>query len=230
MADKWSQKRIENTLRAEIMDGTLVGRLPRSEDFAERFGVAMSTVTSALNELKREGLVETTRGQGAARHAVDFAAHVVSAQAYIEPTGSLKYDPPQVGEVTPPGDVARTLGADRAVVRRRLTRLDGEPIELSESYLPVELARELGLDRPRRPKGGIKAVLAEAGMPQRKGVDVVSARLPTEEEVQALGLPSSVPVLRIRRTITADDGRVLCVDVIVKGAHRYHEQYEFEIV
>jgi len=66
-------------------------------------------------------------------------------------------------------------------------------------------------------------------MPQRKAVDVVSARLPTEEEVQALGLPDSVPILRIRRTITAEDGRVLCVDVIVKGAHRYHEQYEFAI-
>src|SRR6185312_14303710 len=122
MADRWTQKRIENTLRAEIMEGTLVGRLPRSEDFAERFGVAASTVTNALNELKREGLVETTRGQGAARHAVDFAAHVVSAQAYIEPDGALSYDRPQVKEVVPPGDVARALGAERAIMRRRLTR------------------------------------------------------------------------------------------------------------
>ena len=227
MVDKWSQKRIENTLRAEIMEGTLVGRLPRTEEFGDRFGVASSTVTNALNELKREGLVQTTRGQGAARHAVDFAAHVVSAQAYIEPTGSLSYDPPHVEEVTPPGDVARALGTERAVMRRRLTRLDDEPVELSESYLPVDLARELSLDRPRRPRGGIKAVLAAAGMPQRKAVDVVSARLPTDEEVQALGLPDSVPILRIRRTITSDGGRVVCVDVIVKGAHRYHEQYEF---
>lgn len=221
-----AHERLAAELRAQIMDGTITGQLPRTRDLHEDYGVANSTVTKALSVLRAEGFItHSQRGRDAGVFAADWTAHVVDAAAYIAPDDSLRYTPPEVEEVNAPADVARELGQKRAIVRRRLMLRDGEPIELSDSYVPVELARDLGLDSPRKLPGGMSAILEAAGLRQRGFSDVVSARQPTTRELEALRLPANVWILRVLRTITTDGGRVVGVDVICKGAHRYQERY-----
>jgi GntR family transcriptional regulator len=216
-------QQIAADLRAEIMDGSLTGQLPITEKLTERFGVANSTITKALNALRDEGLIYGQRGIGV--YVTDQAARVIDAAAYFPADDRLSYTLLSVEEVDAPPDVAAALGARRAVVRRRVTVLDGETLEVADSYLPVDLARELGLDAGRKIRGGVQAVLAAAGVPQRAFADVVSARQPTTREMALLRLPPGVPVLRALRTITSDSGRVVEVDVLCKGAHRFQERY-----
>lgn len=222
-------QQIAATLRAEIMDGTLSGKLPVTSELTGRFGVVNSTITKALATLRDEGLVHTERGRLGGVFAADWTAYVTEAEPYIQPSGDVSYDGLVVAEVAAPGDVARILGAKRAVVRHRLMLLRGEPIEVSDSYVTVDLAAQLGLDRPKKIPGGMKEVLAAAGLPQRRFADVVSARQPTPPELEALRLPVGVPVLRILRTIMTDDDRVVGVDVICKGAHVFQERYTKDV-
>lgn len=216
-------QQIAADLRAEIMDGTLSDQLPITEKLTERFKVANSTITKALNALRDEGLIYGQRGIGV--YATDQAARIVDAAAYLAVDDRLHYDILGVEEEDVPADVAVALGARRAVVRRRLTVVDGEAVEVADSYLPVRLARDLGLDTPRKLRGGLPVVLADAGLPQRMFSDVVSARQPTVREMTLLRLPAGVSVLRTLRTILSDGDRVVCVDVLCKAAHRFQERY-----
>lgn len=212
-------------IRARIMEGSYSGTLPKTDELMAEYGVAQGTIGRAQTLLREEGLLHTQRGRHAATYVIDWAARVVDAEAYIGVGDGLTYSEPEVEEVDAPADVARLLGDNRALVRRRTTLVNDAPIELSASYFPVELARVAGLDTPRRIRGGAQRLLAECDMPQREFEDVVSARQPTSAELLALELPEGVPVLRILRKIVTDDDRVVGVDVIVKGAHRYSERY-----
>jgi GntR family transcriptional regulator len=220
-------QRIAADLRAEIMDGTLTGQLPITSALRERFKVANSTITKALATLREEGLVIGQRGVGV--YVSDQAARIVNAAAYLPVTDRLSYALLGVDEEDAPADVARELGAKRAVVRRRVTKIDDEAIEVADSYLPVGLARELGLDAGTKIRGGVERVLADAGLPQLSFADVVSAREPTSREMALLRLPSGISVLRTLRTIKADGDRVVCVDVLAKAAHRFQERYVVSI-
>jgi GntR family transcriptional regulator len=224
-----AHERIAAELRAQIMDGTLAGKLPVTNELTERFKVVNSTITKALASLRDEGLIYSERGRFGGVFAADWTAFVTDAAAYIEPDDRIEYTRADVTEVDAPGDVARILGEERAVVRSRLMLVDGDPAEISDSYVPVQLARDLGLDQPGRLRGGMRTVLAEAGLPHRRFTDVISAREPTPREMTALRLPLKVPVLRILRTIMTDGDRIVGVDVICKGAHRYPERYSRDV-
>lgn len=217
-------------IRARIMDGTYSGTLPKTDQLMADYDVAQGTIGRAQTMLRNEGLLHTQRGRHAATYVIDWGSHVTDAEAYIPASGALKYDDLEVEVVDAPADVAHLLGYRQALVRRRTTKVNGAPTELSASYFPVDLARAAGLDAPRKISGGAQRLLAEAGLPQREFEDVVSARQPTPAELLALELPEGVPVLRILRKIMTDDDRVVGVDVIVKGAHRYSERYRTRVV
>ncbi|MFF8318579.1 UTRA domain-containing protein [Streptomyces bobili] len=149
------------------------------------------------------------------------------------------------GEVPAPADVAGLLGiteGDPVVVRRQLVLLDNRPNELADTYYPTAIARGTGLARTakipggavtllamnrRRIKGGTPALLTELGHPPRRSVDRVSARIPTQEQYQALHLTSNMPVLRTLRVLHSDRDVPVEVTVMVKAGHLYELQYEF---
>jgi len=216
-------------IRARIMDGTYAEVLPKTDQLMAEYGVAQGTIGRAQTMLRAEGLLHTQRGRHAATYVINWAAQVTDAEAYIPAGNGLAYSDPEVEEVDAPADVARLLGDRRAIVRRRVTLLNDVPIELSASYFPAELARAAGLDAPRKIRGGVQRLLAEHDVPQVEFEDVVSARQPTPAELLALELPEGVPVLRILRKVVTFDDRVVGVDVIVKGAHRYSERYRTRV-
>lgn len=222
-----THQRIAADLRAEIMDGTITGQLPITGALRERFGVANSTITKALATLRDEGFVVGQRGVGV--YVSEHVAGVVDAAAYIPVTDRISYRLLRVAEVDTPADVARELGAKAALLRSLVTLQNGEPVEVADCHLPLGLARELGLDVEKRIPGGVARVLAEAGFPQRVFTDVVSAREPTQREMELLRLPVGVSLLRILRTIRTDGGRVVGVDVLAKAANRFQERYTTQV-
>jgi GntR family transcriptional regulator len=74
-------------------------------------------------------------------------------------------------------------------------------------------------------RGGAPQALADLGFPQRRFMDRISVRQPTETEVQGLDLPPDVPVFRQFRVVYSDGERPVEVSVLIKGGHLYELSY-----
>jgi hypothetical protein len=84
-------------------------------------------------------------------------------------------------------------------VRRRIIELDGEPVELTDTYYPVEIARGTPLEGTARIRGGAVTLLAQLGHTGARVVETVTARLPTDEQRDLLQIDATQPVLRLAR-------------------------------
>lgn len=239
-------QRIAADLRDEIMSGDLApgAALPSTTQLKGRFDSSNATIQKALQLLKDERLVV-----GRAGSAVTVREH---RQQTIRPAASMAPASPgkpyrwltetptaeaqarstllDVTETAPPADVASALGldsTDTALLRHQLLSIDDEPVELVKSYYPLPLARGTAIMAKRKIKGGSPTLLGQLGFPPRMSVDRVSARVPTQEQYQALALPSDLPVLRTLRVVYSDDSRPVEATVMVKAGHLYELRYEF---
>lgn len=137
----------------------------------------------------------------------------------------------EVTEVDPPPAVAKALdlGADgRAVVRRRLILLDGRPVELADSYYPVDIAAGTPLAEHKKIKGGAPRVLAEQGHRPKTANEDVTARLPEARERELLAIGEHEPVLTMIRAIRSQIRPVeVTVMTMVAAGRRLH--YELAV-
>ncbi|MBT2413346.1 GntR family transcriptional regulator [Streptomyces sp. ISL-12] len=234
-------ERIAADLRDDIMSGELApgANLPSTARLKERFDASNATVQKALQLLKEESLV--VGRAGAAVTVREHRQRRVRPAALTAPgrwlTEAAKHGTHarsalrEVAEVIPPADVRAAFGlpADgTALLRAQLLLIDDEPAELAHCYYPLDIARGTALMERRRIKGGATALLTEVGHPPRHSVDRVSARIPTQEQYQALRLTSSTPVLRTLRVVHSDGEAPVEVTVMVKAGHLYELQYEFD--
>lgn len=114
------------------------------------------------------------------------------------------------GETEPPASAASALGLTSGatvVSRQRLILLDDRPVELANSYWPLELAKHTDLSRPGKIRGGAVTLLAELGYRASAVDEEIRTRPPTEEERRALQLAESEWVLVLTRTIRGEDGQ-----------------------
>jgi GntR family transcriptional regulator len=211
-------------LRARIMSGDLQPgqQLPSTTQLVERYDAANATIQRALGALKDEGFLTSRMGKGV--YVRDRAQFAVQAATYIAPSEqAYSYRLLEVAEVASPAGVAKILG-DRAVLRHRLLLHDGEPVELSWSYYPADLAIGTPLAEHKKIRGGAPRVLSDLSHPQTEYVDRITTRLPTTEELEALQLPDDVPVIRQFRVVHSAE-RPVEVSVLIKGGHRFELEY-----
>ena len=239
-------ERIAADLRDEIMTGVLApgANLPSTQRLKERFQASNATIQKALQVLKDERLVVGRAGaavtvrehQQETVRPADFGKPAEAGKPYRWLTEASKRGKRgtiqllDVAEVRPPHDVAVAMELPEngtAVVRQQLLSHDGDPVELVSSYYPLDLAQGTALTEARKIRGGTPALLAEMGYPPRLTVDRVSARVPTQQQYEALRLPSDLPVLRTLRVVYSDDDRPIEVTVMAKAGHLYELQYEF---
>ncbi|MFJ1845894.1 GntR family transcriptional regulator [Streptomyces sp. NPDC088146] len=239
-------ERIAADLRDQIMGGDLApgASLPSTVHLKARFNASNATVQKALQLLKDEQLV--VGRAGAAVTVREHRQRTVRPASYMAPAGSgepyrwlteaaksgsrAHSTLLEVVEVEPPADVVEALRLSKsgtALLRRQLLMVDDEPAELVASYYPLEIARGTVMAEHRKIPGGTPTLLAEMGYPPRLSVDRVSARVPTQDQYQALRLPGGLPVLRTLRVVYSDDERPIEATVMVKAGHLYEVQYEF---
>lgn len=213
--------------RAGIMSGDLPPGtpLPSTQEIATAFGVAGTTVQSALRLLKAEGYLDSRAGK--AVWVRDRSQFPIKVGTYFTPgPQGWSYKVLKVEEVTPPRDVAAAFeSGDRVLLRSRLCLLADVPVEICRSYYPMTVAAGTELAGMRKIKGGTPRVLTELGFPEVWFSDTVSTRLPTTEELEMLGLPAEVPVLRQFRVTRSTGDRVVEVAVLVKAGHLYEIHY-----
>lgn len=246
-ADRRSlHERIAADLRDQIMGGDLAPgtNLPSTAHLKERFDASNATIQKAVQLLKGEELVIGKAGASVTvrehrQRTVRPASSMAPAGAgepyrWLTETakdGSRAHSTLlEVAETRPPADVAEALrlpAGGLALLRRQLLVIDDEPAELVASYYPLGIVSGTAMTVRRRIPGGTPTLLAELGYPPRLSVDRVSARVPTQDQYQALRLPGGLPVLRTLRVVYSDDELPVEATVMVKAGHLYEVQYEF---
>jgi len=211
-------------MRGDLSPGT---QLPSTAQLVAQYGAANATIQHALKALKDEGFLDSRVGKGV--YVRDRQPFVIDAAAYIAPEpGRFRYQLLGVDTVVPPADVVEGLRLEpgaTAIARTRILFHDDQPVELSTSYYPADIAADSSLAKPAKIRGGAPQVLADLGFPQRAFVDRISARPPTVQEAETLDLPDGTPVIRQLRVVCSDNERPVEASVLIKGAHRYELLY-----
>ncbi|MFK8851565.1 UTRA domain-containing protein [Streptomyces sp. Ac-502] len=133
------------------------------------------------------------------------------------------------GTATP--EVKRAFGLstdEAAVVRRRVMRVNGAPVELTDSWYPLRVAAGTALAEPRKIRGGAPTLLAELGHVPHSVTEEVGIRVATDRESHQLDLSTGESVLTLLRVSKASDGNPIEVSLMVmKGPRQI--RYEIEV-
>lgn len=242
-SDRAVFRQIADQLRDAIERGRLKEgeQLPSEAQLIAHYGVARMTVRNALQRLQTEGLVVAEHGRGVfvrprppvRRLASDRFARRLREQgkaafiAEAEQAGSTPgVDSIVVSEESPPADIAARLDTTRKVLaRHRRYLLDGRPVEIATSYIPLDIARGTRIADINPGPGGIYARLEELGHQLEHFEEEVRAGMPSPDEAKALLLAPGVPVFRLVRTAYGADGRAVEVCDTIMAADAYVLSY-----
>ena len=243
LSDRPVYKQIADILRAQMDGGHLApgAKLPSETELTVRFGTARGTVRDALQILASEGRTRSERGVGvfvreqpvvvlrdrhdrlARKHRQTGKGplHVDAAAAGV----TLDQVVLGVAEVPAPPDVAGRLGiaaGETVLVRRRRVDLtDGTPLQLANSYIPLDLADEQIRDPERT--GVTYARIEEQGHVLTRFTEELTFRMPAPDEAIALRLSAGVPIIRLVRVAYAGKRAVECFVAVMAG-----DKYELE--
>ncbi|MER6817925.1 UTRA domain-containing protein [Spirillospora sp. NPDC000708] len=133
-----------------------------------------------------------------------------------------------VSAEVPPSEVASALGlvsGAMAVVRRRTMLLDGEPVELTDSWYPMEVAGGTALADTGKIKGGAVTLLADLGYRVHEAREDIVFRGATADEAAELASPVGTPVIVLSRTCLNTEGAAFEASVMVMLAEGRHLRY-----
>lgn len=111
---------VADTLRGRIVRGQITGRLLPRAELAAQLGVGLSTIVSALKELRNEGLIESRQGDG---------TYVTGSGDQRSPLNRLTEHlrTVSVGDLLPSEpELADTLGLSRNTLRPAIAYLEAQ--------------------------------------------------------------------------------------------------------
>ncbi|MFC7328813.1 GntR family transcriptional regulator [Marinactinospora rubrisoli] len=203
-----------------VQDGTYNPgeRLPSTRALAAHYGVGHPTVTAAIAQLKRSGILESRSGSGT----------FVKQGKAVPSTGTESHDLLEVAEIPAPAEVADRLGSEAGepvIVRRRLIRLDDVPAGLIESYYPADIARDTPLaEASHYDSGTIRPLLNLASYDE-----TVFATMPTPDQRQQMYIAEGTPLLGRWRISYNSDNRPVQVTRQLVAADRYTFKHQHPI-
>ncbi|MFK0290991.1 GntR family transcriptional regulator [Streptomyces sp. NPDC090442] len=240
-------KQIADHYRDEITRGVLRAgaALPSESQMVKTFGVSGGTVRRALDLLRAEGLVVTEHGRGTrvrergavvrlASQRLTRANRAAGLGGFAADMRALGLDYKQevlyLGNVPAPAEVSERLdvSAEAPVfARRRRMWGGGVPMQLADSYYPLDLVEGTPIVEEDAGPGGSYARLEERGHRLASFREELQARMPTEDEKKSLRLLPGVPVVSLIRTAIDTGGRAVEVFVSIVAADKHVFQYDF---
>ncbi|NGO70274.1 UTRA domain-containing protein [Streptomyces boncukensis] len=223
-------------------------QLPAESALEKTYKRSGPTIRHALSLLEAEGLIEKIHGRGSfvrspripvlrsnERHQWEKSRARESTPQRAK-TGSTEHDTgltvndlvfsARYREIKANEDLAGALGVPEGtplLERTYRTRYAAEdyPFNVSVSHIPVSLIEPNPdlLDEGREPwPGGTFNQLLTVGIEVARVDELVTARPPTVEEAEELGLPPGTSVLTVRKTCVDTDDRVVDIaDVLLPG-------------
>ena len=202
-------------------------RMENEVTLAKRLGISRPTLRRALQELVSQGVLIRRPGLGSqvVRPAVHRPIELTSLFDDLVKSGRAPHTDVLSFDVVPASDtVAFTLripARSEVTTMERLRYANGEPLALLTNAIPTDVAR---FTRADLQKGGLYALLRQAGSQPKTATEVIGARVATAEEARVLGIKRGAAVLTMSRAATGFDGRG-----IEYGSHIYRaDRYAFE--
>ena len=207
---------ISSLLREEISSGLYEpsGKLPSEAELGRRFSVSRITVRLALDQLVEEKIVERKQGKGTYvsnkqfRHGLDTlrSFHETLLIQGLKP--EMKLLSRQVVEIP---EALRTTFAtknNQSMLIERLHIVDGQPIALGKSYLPVEVQAINPESMAGKPS--YKAIEEVTGLQVIRADIAITAQLADKKVAELLEIEIGMPLLIMKRLSYLSDG--LCCD------------------
>ncbi|CAM5735855.1 GntR family transcriptional regulator [Streptomyces hirsutus] len=237
-------QRIADSLREAIQSGEYVRRrLPGENDLMTTHGVARMTARQALSVLRDEGVAEARKGAGVfvrafrpirrrsiERLARDQWGNGRSIWSADVENRALEVDRIAVSEETAPDRINAVLNLTGDGMMREVPRfvLDGKPVLLATSYLPMPLVAGSAITQEDTGPGGAYARLAELGYEPVHFREEIRSRMPSKGEAAQLSMSAGTPVILICRTAFTDTGHPVEVNEMTLDAASYVLEYDFD--
>ncbi|NUU22859.1 MAG: GntR family transcriptional regulator [Streptomycetaceae bacterium] len=196
------------TLMDELGEDAL---LPSERELAAEYGVARSTLRSAIADLVMEGRLRSARGRGT-YVAPPKLVQPLSLAGYTESVLSMGMRPGRrvvtVEHHVADADLAERLGiraGDLTVHLERVLLADDEPVGLESTYLPLDRFPAI-LDVLRPDESLYRCLREQFGVVFAEADESVETVLAAPREAMLLGTNPALPMLLTMRTSYDPEG------------------------
>ncbi|MEB4677056.1 GntR family transcriptional regulator [Enterobacteriaceae bacterium G50] len=222
-------------LRLNSSDYSVGSPLPAEKILAKEFGVARMTIRKAVDMLIAWGLVVRRHGSGTYVARKDVHHETTNLEGLAEvlrQQGKEVVSKVLVFEVMPaPPAIASQLRIqinERIYFSRRVRYVDGKPLMLEDSYMPVKLFRTLSLGHLEGSK--FDYIEKECGITISGNYESLTPVLADRQLAQSMNVPEQTPLLRITSLSYSDSGEFLNYSVMFRNASEYQVDYHLRRV
>jgi GntR family transcriptional regulator len=178
--------------------------LPTEQTLCDQFGVSRITVRRALADLAEGGYIERRQGVGSFVREHDPADSSLMAGSYMDGLRQTQFetkvDVVELGVRRPPRAVADDLGVYcdlLHIVRVRRQRRTGEPLIVTDAWLPKEFADTL--TEPALLRAALYELLSDAGVTLDRVQHEITAEIAGPRHAQLLDTAIGAALLRLNR-------------------------------
>lgn len=183
--------------------------LPTEQTLCDQFGVSRITVRRALADLAEQGYIERRHGVGSFVCQHD-PADAPTGRSYLQELRQTQFETEvevvELGTRPPTRVVAETLGRTGEllhIVRVRRQRRTGEPLMVTDAWLPPELAPVLTEAALRR--APLYELLSGGGITMNRVRHEITAEIAGPRNAHLLDMPIGAALLRVNRLVYAAD-------------------------
>jgi GntR family transcriptional regulator len=227
----WEQAAAQ--IEAEMAGEPPGTRLPSEAEQAARLGVSRVTIRQALVSLQRRGRIESSPGRG---WFVVEEPTPAGGRPLFEPPGRLmgfshmarskgsSPDSVVLEQTSRPAtfeeaDALSIMPGDEVLVLRRIRRLNGAPVAIDRSLVPLFLIPD-ALDRDFA-SGSLQDALTSAGSASVTADTEVEAIAADSELAALLRVPTDFALLKVRQAFFDATGRPVERGLIIYRGDRY---------
>ncbi|EER6065532.1 GntR family transcriptional regulator [Escherichia coli] len=191
-------------IRLNSADFTLNSLLPGEKKLAEEFAVSRMTIRKAIDLLVAWGLVEVLKRQG----------KTVTSQVLIF---EIMPAPPAIASQL------RIQINEQIYFSRRVRFVEGKPLMLEDSYMPVKLFRNLSLQHLEGSK--FEYIEQECGILIGGNYESLTPVLADRLLARQMKVAEHTPLLRITSLSYSESGEFLNYSVMFRNASEYQVEY-----
>jgi len=184
--------------------------LPTEQTLCDQFGVSRITVRRALADLAEQGYIERRQGVGSFVRRHGPADVSSTGRSYMQGLRQTQFetevDVIELGVRRPPRMIAEALenpGELLQIMRVRRQRRTGEPLIVSDAWLPLDLADTLTDSALRR--APLYQLLSDAGVVVGRVRHEITAEIAGPRNARLLDAAIGAALLRVNRLAFAAD-------------------------
>lgn len=217
-------------LRLNSSDFNVGSPLPGEKALALEFGVARMTIRKATDLLVTWGLVERRHGSGTYVARKDVHHETTNLTGLVEvlrEQGKSVVSKVLTFEVmaAPPAIASQLrIPVDTQIYfSRRIRYVEGKPLMLEDSYMPVKLFRTLSLAHLEGSK--FDYIEKECGITISGNYESLAPVLADKQLAVSMNVAEHTPLLRITSLSYSDSGEFLNYSVMFRNAREYQVDY-----